>query len=208
MNISLMDESQICRFYNARQETSWVKINPGGVYSTDKNELLCTGLGSCISACIWDETKKIGGMNHFLLPFDGDSEVHEWHPEEWLSNATRYGCYAMECLVNELLKRGAGKGNLRLKLFGGARLLNVNSRIGEKNIEFILNYVHREHLTVTAQDLGGEYPRKVIFDPLTGRAWMKRLPYENAETLKRRENQYTASLISTLRHGEHPVELF
>ncbi len=132
-----------------------MKVQPGGVYCTNKEEIICTGLGSCVAACMWEPTLKIGGMNHFLLPFDSHAELRHWHADEFLSTAARYGSHAMEMLINELVHLGADRRNLQIKLFGGAQMLGKHSMIGKKNIEFILHYVEQESFSVQAQDLGG-----------------------------------------------------
>ncbi|MEC8196132.1 MAG: hypothetical protein VX228_07415, partial [Pseudomonadota bacterium] len=36
--------------------------------SQNQDIVMTTILGSCVAACMWDETAGIGGMNHFLLP--------------------------------------------------------------------------------------------------------------------------------------------
>lgn len=150
------ENSHFNRFYHPSKEKHIVKVFPGGVYCSRKtDEIIATGLGSCIAACIWDKESEVGGMNHFLLPFDNKSQLKAWKPEEVVSTASRYGSYAMEMLINALIERGARRSNLQVKLFGGAQMLGRNSMVGEKNIAFILSYVEQEGLNVVAQDLGG-----------------------------------------------------
>ncbi|MCZ4292995.1 chemotaxis protein CheD [Vibrio sinaloensis] len=204
------ENSHFNRFYHPTQEKHIVKLLPGGIYSTKaEDELIATGLGSCVAACMWDAKEGIGGMNHFLLPFDSKSQLKSWNPEEVVSTASRYGSYAMEMLLNAMLARGAKRSSLQVKVFGGAQMLGRNSMIGEKNVAFILNYIQQEGMNVTAQDLGGLEPRKVIFDPISGRAWLKRIPFTEVHLLQHQEEKY-ASQLDRESHRPHDddVELF
>ncbi|MGL4828450.1 MAG: chemotaxis protein CheD, partial [Vibrio sp.] len=111
------------RFNHPIDRRHWVKVMPGGVYATADHEIIHTGLGSCVSVCAWDSAVGVGGMNHFLLPFHSHFESQHWHPQAMLSETSRYGCFAMELLINRLLTIGAERGRLRYKLFGGAQLM-------------------------------------------------------------------------------------
>lgn len=195
------------RFFNAQKGIHMIKVLPGGVYVSNQQELICTGLGSCVSACIWDPITQVGGMNHFLLPFESHFEEKHWHATEQLSGASRYGNYAMEILINQLLLLGARRERLRMKLFGGAQMMGFHSKIGEKNIEFIQHYAQQEGLEVVAQDLGGLEPRKIMFDPLTGKAWLKRIPFTEISHLRREEERYAHDLEKQTQQGSD-VELF
>ncbi|USD34751.1 MULTISPECIES: chemotaxis protein CheD [Vibrio] len=203
------ENSHFNRFYHPQKERHMIKVFPGGVYWTQEDELIATGLGSCIAACIWDDSAAVGGMNHFLLPFHNHSEINSWSPDEVVSTASRYGSHAMEMLINALIAYGATRSSLKVKLFGGAQMLGHHSMIGEKNIAFILNYVKQENLDVIAQDLGGLEPRKIIFNPLTGQAWLKRIPYTEVHHLQQEEDKY-ASQLDKESHRPHDddVELF
>ncbi|MCG9681674.1 chemotaxis protein CheD [Vibrio sp. Isolate23] len=203
------ENSHFNRFYHPQKERHMIKVFPGGVYWTQEDELIATGLGSCIAACIWDDSAAVGGMNHFLLPFHNLSEINSWSPDEVVSTASRYGNHAMEMLINALIAYGATRSSLKVKLFGGAQMLGHHSMIGEKNIAFILNYVKQENLDVIAQDLGGLEPRKIIFNPLTGQAWLKRIPYTEVHHLQQEEDKY-ASQLDKESHRPHDddVELF
>ncbi|WP_035024718.1 chemotaxis protein CheD [Enterovibrio calviensis] len=163
------------RFFHPGKQMMMVKIQPGEVYVTSERELISTGLGSCISACVWDPFIELGGMNHFMLPFGDSDNIEGWDPTQWRSNAARYGNYAMELLINTMIQQGAIKSRLRVKLFGGGMVMGKQASIGEKNIAFIRNYVQNEGLNIVGEDLGTEFPRKVVFDPMTGKAWVKKL---------------------------------
>lgn len=198
------------RFFHPGMKMMVVKIQPGEIYTTSDQELISTGLGSCISACLWDAMAGVGGMNHFMLPFcDADADdIEHWSPAQWRTKAARYGNYAMELLINTLLKKGAIKTRLQVKLFGGAMVMGAQATVGEKNIEFIRSYIASEGLILVGEDLGGVLPRKLVFDPLSGKAWVKKLTGYRAQ-VQAEEKDYGQRLVSEANRGdEDNSELF
>jgi chemotaxis protein CheD len=144
-------------------------------------------------------------MNHFMLPEESPFE-DEPYAETLNRQETRYGSYAMESLINDLLKLGATRERLEIKVFGGGRILASMTDIGARNIAFIRQYLSTEGLGVCAQDLGGDRPRKVVYFPTTGRARMKTLrPIEN-RSIADREQLYLARLRREQDGGD--IELF
>ena len=179
------------------------KILPGEFYFTDKDMMIVTVLGSCVSACIRDVKSGIGGMNHFMLPDSGTSDANS--P---VSESMRYGNYAMEILINQLIKHGAKRENLEAKIFGGGSVLKAFTAInvGERNAAFVKSYLKAENIRVTAEDLNDIYPRKVFFFPSTGRVLVKKLRHLHNETLAKREQSYATSLQVSTVSGD--AELF
>lgn len=178
------------------------KILPGEYYVTTRDMLIVTVLGSCVSACIRDRVTGIGGMNHFMLP-DSDND-----PDNPLSTSTRYGTYAMEVLINHLLKLGARRQNLEAKVFGGGNVLRgfTATNVGARNADFVLHYLEREQIPLAARDLLGMYPRKVYFFPKTGRVLVKKLRNLHNTTVLDREREYKTRIVRAPMAGE--VELF
>lgn len=129
----------------------------------DPHTVLTTILGSCIAACIWDGVAGIGGMNHFLLPGDGSRRQPE-------GDAMRFGVYAMELLLNALLRRGAQKNRMQAKLFGGARMIKGLTDIGEMNAHFAEGFLREEGINLVGGSLRGDQGRRIQFWPHTGRA--------------------------------------
>lgn len=198
-------EKKVHRFWDKSRNAFCVKILPGEYYYTTTNEFISTTLGSCVSACIWDEQHKVGGMNHFMLPLtDKDEADVTWG--DTTTDAARYGNYAMEYLINELLKHGGEKNKFQVKLFGGGKVLEGAGSIGQKNVKFVLDYVRTEGLNLISQDLGDVYPRKVLFDPLTGRVWMKRIKDANDKSLAAREREYQKTINTEPVSGD--IDLF
>ncbi|WP_333827006.1 chemotaxis protein CheD [Pararhodobacter sp.] len=123
-------------------------------------DVITTILGSCVSACIYDPVRRIGGMNHFLLPGTDPRERQN----------IKYGAYAMEQLINALLRGGAQRSSLEAKLFGGASVVRQLSDIGKNNAEFARAFLKDEGIHLAAHCLGGTQGRRIRFWPHTGRA--------------------------------------
>jgi chemotaxis protein CheD len=194
------------RFWDPQVDHWTVKILPGEYYVTRADEAISTVLGSCISACVRDPVKNVGGMNHFMLPEDASTGPNNWL-DPAIGLATRYGSYAMESLVNDLLKLGATRERLEIKVFGGGRVLSGMTDVGARNIDFIRSYIELEGYRITAEDLGGTQPRKVVYFPASGRVKMRRLrPVEN-RIISHHEQLYLAS-IGSKAAGGGDVELF
>ena len=145
------------RYFDRQFDVEAVKVLPGEYYVTTSEMVLVTVLGSCVSACIRDREMGVGGMNHFMLADSSDAGN--------LSASARYGTYAMEILVNHLLKLGARRSQLEAKVFGGGRVMAslTSSQVGDRNSRFVLDYLQTESIPVRAQDLLDVYPRKVYF---------------------------------------------
>ena len=162
------------------------KIGPGEYYITQRDMMIVTVLGSCVSACMRDPVAKVGGMNHFMLP-DRDGEGP-------LSASARYGAYAMEVLINQLFALGARRERLEAKVFGAAKVLPGMSDIGERNAAFAMDYLKRESIRVLAEDLGSDEPCKIYFFAQTGRVLLKRLKSLRNDTIAKRERDYADRL--------------
>jgi chemotaxis protein CheD len=188
-------------YYDRTFDCEAAKILPGEYYHTGRDMLIVTVLGSCVSACIRDRISGIGGMNHFMLPDGGDSNSP-------VSASMRYGTYAMEVLINELLKAGARRENMEAKVFGGGAVLKgfTAINVGSRNAAFVINYLKTEKMRVLAEDLNDVYPRKVYFFPRTGKVLVKKLMQTHNDTLARRELDYASRLKVEPVGGE--IDLF
>jgi chemotaxis protein CheD len=180
------------------------RILPGEYYVTTQDEVITTVLGSCISACICDPEAKIGGMNHFMLP-ESESGDSRW--SNTLADAThRYGNYAMESLINDILKLGGVKSRLQVKIFGGGKILEAMTDIGKRNIDFAREYLLAEQLTIVSQDVGDRFPRKVNYYPESGKVRVKKLRALYNEDIARREKQFISEIKTEPVGGD--AELF
>lgn len=143
-----------------------VNVHAGDCFVTSEStEMGATVLGSCISACIRDPLAGVGGMNHFLLP----------NCHQNAQDSARFGAYAMEQLINEILKRGGRRERLEAKLFGGGNVIESSARIGDRNAAFANEYLQHEGIRVVGVDVGDKWPRKVRYWPVEGRALIKKL---------------------------------
>jgi chemotaxis protein CheD len=169
-----------------------VKVLPGEYFVASDDLMIMTVLGSCISACLWDTRVRAGGMNHFMLP-DGDGA----------DGFGRYGSYAMELLINQMLKIGARRESMQAKVFGGAQVMaGFNSmNVGEKNTKFVMDYLATERIPVVSQDVLDIHPRKVCFFPVTGKALVKRLAHSHPETLAVEERKGNAFAVAKSTAG-------
>ena len=167
------DFGHIQRHFDARLNAVLAMLLPGDYYVATEGEMIATVLGSCVSACVRDRRLCFGGMNHFMLPVD-DSDGHStWGAVA--TGATRFGNVAMERLINSMLKLGARRADLEVKLVGGGNVLDAMTDIGARNIQFVRDYVRAEGFCVLGEDLGSVYPRKVLYHPQSGSARVKRL---------------------------------
>jgi chemotaxis protein CheD len=196
--------SHIRRYWDPQLETFAAKLLPGEYYVTIHAEMICTVLGSCVSACVRDRVLGIGGMNHFMLPLDRSQGASAW--TDAASAATRYGNIAMEHLINDLLKAGARRPNLEFKLAGGGKVLAAMTDVGQTNIDFVRAYMRTEGFTVLGEDLGDVYPRKVYFQPSTGKVRVKKLVSVRNDTIYARERNYLQEVTKAPQAGS--VELF
>ncbi len=187
-------------YYDRTFDCEAAKILPGEYYFTGRDMLIVTVLGSCVSACIRDRVTGLGGMNHFMLPDGGDSGP--------VSASMRYGGYAMEVLINDLLKAGARRESLEAKVFGGGAVLRglTAMNVGERNASFVTSFLKTERIPVLAEDLNDVYPRKVYFFPRTGKVLVKKLMQTHNDTLARRELDYAKRLKVEPVGGE--IDLF
>ena len=199
--------AHINHYWDLYRQMVVAKILPGEFYVATENIAIATTLGSCIAACIWDTRTGVGGMNHFMLPrTEKEAGAVNWGQRNRVSDATRYGNYAMEHLINKIISQGGRRKNFRAKVFGGAKVLKQMSDVGQSNIDFVLSYLKDENICIDNADLGACYPRKVIFEPARGKAFIKRLENLHNNTIVRRERDYQDKIDHQAVDGE--IELF
>jgi chemotaxis protein CheD len=144
-----------------------IKIGPGEHYVTKRSdELIVTVLGSCVAACIRDPVAGIGGMNHFMLP---ESATGTWGEA---SATMRYGNFAMERLINDILRGGGKRNRLEVKVFGGAAMIANGATVGYQNAAFVESYLRAENMPIAAQHLRGESARRIDYAPCEGKVRM------------------------------------
>lgn len=186
--------------------TPAAKILPGECYVSNSGEMIVTVLGSCVAACVRDKLIGVGGMNHFMLPVQTTDQAIS--RASVINASLCYGNWAMEYLINAILKQGGKRDRLEVKIFGGGRVLSnmSNIDIGKRNLEFVIEYLEKDGLKIAAQDIGSNYPRKVLYFPDTGAVKLKKLMSRRNDTIEKREKAYMESMVKKPAAGD--VELF
>lgn len=185
-------------YYDHTFQLETVKVLPGEYFVCGDELLIVTVLGSCIAACLWDPSVQLGGMNHFMLP-DGDaSEPYG-----------RYGSYAMELLINEMLSKGARRETMQAKIFGGGQVMQnfTTLNVGERNTQFVQKYLQTERIPIVSRDVMDIYPRRVCYFPNTGKAMVKRLASSHGAVLEVEERKGNARTVAN-RLAAGSVDLF
>jgi chemotaxis protein CheD len=183
-------------YYDSHFKSDAVKILPGEYFVHHEDILITTTLGSCIAACLWDRNARVGGMNHFMLP-------------EGTGDSGRYGSYAMELLINEMMKCGASRTSMEAKVFGGGQVVSgmTSMNVGERNTSFVIDYLKTERIPILSKDVLDVYPRKVCFLPASGKAMVKRLAPTNPEALVA-QDRAAAQRAAPVASGGGSVDLF
>ena len=184
-------------FFDQHFQHNAVKVLPGEYFVSDKKIIIMTVLGSCIAACLWDSRMRVGGMNHFMLPEGDAADV-----------SGRYGSYAMELLINEMQKMGARRETMQAKIFGGGQVMRnfTTMNVGERNTQFVINYLRTERIPIVSEDVLDIYPRKVVFFPVTGKAMVKRLAHAHPDILAQEKRGNVATVVKKTAGGS--VDLF
>jgi len=190
------------RNWNPAYESYAARLLPGEYYVTVNNEGVYTTLGSCISACIRDRVSGVGGMNHFMLPACGDADG--WKSTS-LSAATRYGNFAMEHLINVILKNGGKRQNLEVKLFGGGRILANMTDVGCVTSSSPAT-ISRPKAQGDGRGRWDVYPRMVVYFPATGKVRVKRLRSLHNNVIVEEETRYLSTIENKPVGGD--IELF
>lgn len=194
--------THIRRMRDIRFPYEIASILPGEFFVSKEPMVVYTVLGSCISACIRDPVAGVGGMNHFMLPEPKESGSDSW------GESTRYGSYAMESLINEILKRGGIRSRLEVKLFGAGKIYEGNIDVGANNVAWVTQYLESEGLPVVKADLGDVFPRKVYYFTDSGRVLMKKIERLKNRTIVERETEYSVRITQAEKQQAEDVTLF
>jgi chemotaxis protein CheD len=189
-------------YFDPRFEALVHPVAPGAhAINGREAEMLSTVLGSCIAVCLRDERKRIGGINHFMLPALGEGQAPS-------RDAMLYGDTAMEVLINALMRAGCDRRNLEAKVFGGARIAAAydQSSIGDRNARFALDFLGHEGIPVRSQDTGGASPRRILFEPWSGRVLVQHIDPLTAADLAHVEARHHAAI--SVKPKASSVEMF
>lgn len=136
-------------------------LDPGYIYVSKRPASIRTVVGSCVSVCLWDQSLKFGGMNHFLHPVTRDP-----------ATATpRFGNVATTALVRMMEEAGAERANLVAQIFGGGWPQDAAGKnVGDANVLVAREILKRKGVRVLSEDVGGHMGRKVVFDTASGQS--------------------------------------
>lgn len=179
---------KVLPFKNTRR----IIIDPGEYYVSPREEVISTLLGSCVAACLFDPVNRVIGMNHFLLAYR-----HHAHDVPIIeSDEGRYGIYAMELLINEMMRQGANRLNLKAKCFGGGNVLTLREdrenqqTVGDINVLFIKEFLQKENIPLLSACLGGNIGRNVHFVGSDYSVFVKKIDHNLQELLEKEERRY------------------
>ena len=142
-------------------------LYPGTLFVHKEQHLVTTVLGSCVSVCLWNQTARLGGINHYLLPL--------WNGEGLPT--PKYGNIAIEKLIEKVKAISSPGDKLIAKVFGGASMWEKTEgllAIGQRNIEFATESLKAHGIKIISSDVGGFQGRKIIFDTAEGTVLMRR----------------------------------
>ena len=141
---------------------------PGHIFAHREPHIVTTVLGSCVSVCLWDQVRRMGGINHYMLPL--------WNGEGLAS--PKYGTIAIPRLIEIMIELGSNRADLVAKVFGGGDILRVTNgimNVGQRNVEFGLKALADEGIMIIASSVRGNQGRKLMFDTGAGTVLMKKL---------------------------------
>lgn len=179
------------RFWEPRVHAWVVQVLPGELYVTREPDVIATVLGSCVAACVRDVKRHVGGMNHFLLPQAPRGTNAD------LASTARYGVYALELLLNKVMRGVGRRDDLEVKVFGGGRVLSTGGDIGRGNIEFVRTFFRDEGIQVVSEDVGDTVARRLRYWPMTGRVQLMRMPMDKASRVVAEEEAVAKRLVPT-----------
>jgi len=180
-------------FDHAKQKQIHI-LQPADFYVVEQNEIISTVLGSCIAVCLRDKKNKIGGMNHFLLPYKQNDKQRHW-PVDYQSNQLRYGNISMELLINQLIIKGADRQHFEAKIFGAASVLLNSSDIGERNLIFVREYLDAESIPIVCEDVGGVEARKILYNVEDGEVIRFLVSMKSRSAIDSSEKNYHKNII-------------
>ncbi|MDR3670700.1 MAG: chemotaxis protein CheD [Holophaga sp.] len=141
---------------------------PCMVFTHRQEHLVTTVLGSCVAVCLQDSAMGMGGINHYMLAlWNGDGLP-----------TPKYGNIAIETLVRSMLDQGCTQNRMSAKIFGGANVIQAcrgHFNVGGRNIDIARELLGQKGIPITAEDVGGDFGRRIIYNTNTGLVLVSRL---------------------------------
>ncbi len=163
-------------------------LKSGELKVTQNGEVLGTVLGSCVAVCIFDNQKKIGGMNHYLLP--------ESNPSASISHPLNFGDTSLTAMLKRFKELGSHPLHLQAKIVGGARMKTDSQgpTVGERNIQIAKDLLQKFAIPIVAESIGGNCGRTIEFYSSTGELRLK-MESEFSEGLETKKKNKIKVLI-------------
>lgn len=205
------------RFFD-REHSSWVRRLLPGEFATSRkassegvnpkpSEGLMTVLGSCVAVCLTDQATGLIGMNHFMLPAQREIGLPEISNADPTNRSARYGSYAMELLINELLSQGAKKDRMLAWIFGGGQILTELTNVGMCNIQFAAQYLRQERIKLRGQDTGGIFARRLYWATQLSQPECRHIEV-SLNRVQHRESRHAAALVQSSTTLKPDISLF
>ncbi|WP_031484738.1 chemotaxis protein CheD [Maridesulfovibrio frigidus] len=155
-----------------------VFLHTGDAFLGVSPTIVSTVLGSCVAITMFSPKLKQGCICHAFLP-----SRNEISPDKKISlQICRYVDTAVDYLLECMLRIGAKKNHLEVKLFGGSQGLIANRvrapqymAVGDRNVTMAKKCLKEKGLHPIAADVGGNVGRKILYATHTGDLWLKRL---------------------------------
>ena len=119
------------------------------------DELITYSLGSCIGVAMHDPATKATGLLHYQLP---NSKTHASGNSK---NPLMFADTGVAYLVDKLTSMGANPKRLKVKVAGGAQIMNDAKmfNIGKRNHSAIRQILWKKGIFIEAEEVGGNKAR-------------------------------------------------
>lgn len=133
-------------------------LYPGYIFFSKDPYKITTILGSCVSICLWDSKKKVGGMNHYIYANYRKSE------SKGIS-----GAISIPYLIKLLVESGSKIEDLEASIIGGASSKILEPTVAKENVLIAKEILRKYSIKVIGVHTGGFKGRKITFDNYTGK---------------------------------------
>ena len=131
--------------------------------------LITYSLGSCIGVTLYDPLMRVGGLLHIMLP-ESKIDAQKAQKNPWMFADT-----GVPSFFREAYKLGAEKGRIKVKLAGGAQILDAAGffNIGKRNHTALRKIFWMNNVLINGEDVGGNVNRTLSLEISTGKVWVK-----------------------------------
>jgi chemotaxis protein CheD len=148
-------------------------LHIGEIHFARSPAILKTLLGSCVAVTFRSPRCGLGALCHGALP--------RCPPDVRAPEGYRYVDFAIRELIRQFENAGARRGELQVKVFGGADVLPLSEAespkptVGQLNRQIAMETLRVENVKVLVSDLGGTAGRVIQFNTANGEVLLRRL---------------------------------